>query len=150
MRGERNTHTKQGGKSNYHIALAGWALYTSMGGKHLTGAQWTALAPHKDGGDEAEEALQLQVKDHHFIQRLIVDHTEATMLTVPETQNSFQQKYDVLYYLAWRRYRHALHNEVSSLAMQSDLPNLSIDHDPNKTTLCAFNESVDHDPQIDR
>ena len=84
-----------------------------MGGNHLTGAQWTALAPHKDGGDGAEEALQLQVKDHQFIQRLIVDHMRATELTAPEAPNLFQQKYDVLYYLAWRRDRPALHKEVS-------------------------------------
>ena len=86
-----------------------------MGGIHLTGAQWTGLVPHKDGGDEAEEALHLQVKDHQFLDRLTVDHMESTKLTTPETGWSklFLPKYEVLYYLAWLRDRPALHNEVS-------------------------------------
>ena len=90
-------------------------MYTSTGGIHLTGAQWSGLVAHKDGGDGAEEALHLQVKDHQFLDRLTVDHIESTKLTTPETGWSklFLPKYEVLYYLAWLRDRPALHNEVS-------------------------------------
>ena len=84
-----------------------------MGGTHLTGAEWTALVPHKGGGDVAEAALHLQVEDHQFLHRLILAHIEATKLTTPETAKLFLPKYEVLYYLAWLRDRPALQNEVS-------------------------------------
>ena len=103
-----DAHTDQDPLFNVHIALAGWALYTSAGGTHLTGQEWKALAPHKadddDAGDAAATALALQAADHAFIEHLSKHHQHVG--------EGMQDTYTKLYYLAWLRNRPALHEEV--------------------------------------
>ena len=111
---EIDAHTDQDPLFNVHIALAGWALYTSAGGTHLTGQEWKALAPLKadddDAGDAAATALALQAADHAFIEHLSKHHRECTMMT--HVGEGIQDTYTKLYYLAWLRNRSALHEEV--------------------------------------
>jgi hypothetical protein len=108
---EIDAHTDQDPLCNVHIALAGWALYTSTGGTHLSGQEWRALAPHKaDDGDAAATALELQAADHVFIENLNKHHREYTMMT--QVGEGIQDTYTKLYYLAWLRNRSALHQEV--------------------------------------